>query len=395
MQAADREQVCPICLDTRRRVIHRQDFRFPGDVRTHYLVNACSGCGFVFATDLPSESEYESYYRTNLRYTYPGGGDSSQALFTMHGRSFEMVDSYLGEVPPRGEKLDTTILDVGCSTGELLALFLRQGYRRLEGLDPAPECREIAKSLHGLEIQTAVLSEFRPGRRFDVVLLANVLEHVSGLRDALDSIRALLENAGLLFVQVPDAENFGREVKEPYLEFSAEHINYFTDGSLANLMSVASFEPVRIAHDQLPYKGVTFPVITSLWRRSGSLTPRIRPTETSAVSAYIEASRARLAELSSVIEPLVKSREPIVVWGVGSLTARLLATTSLAEANIQAFVDSNPDLQGRPLFGRMVHSPSWLAGRSESVLVSSFVYGGEIRAILKGRMAYTGRVVTL
>ncbi len=46
---------------------------------------------------------------------------------------------------------------------------------------------------------------------------------------------------------------------------------------------------------------------------------------------------------------LIASQRPLVVWGVGTHTQRLLATGGLAEANIVAFVDSNPNYLGKKL----------------------------------------------
>jgi len=194
MEPTDRNAGCPICGGNRFDTVHRQDFILPGDVQTHYVVVTCRDCGFAFARDLPGAEEYESYYRTNLRYTYEGSRGAAEALFAIHQGSFELVDRHLSHAK------ESRILDVGCSTGELLALFQRAGYTRLTGVDPTPECREIAKRLHGVEVTTAVLSEISAEQPYDVVLLANVLEHIPNLRQAMRHVSSVLRSGGLLFV---------------------------------------------------------------------------------------------------------------------------------------------------------------------------------------------------
>jgi SAM-dependent methyltransferase len=361
---------------------------------TSYTVAACARCGFLLARDLPTDEEYERYYRGNLKYTYEGQRNAADALFAMHAGSFEMVHRYLtSEV--RETAVDTRIVDIGCSTGEFLALFKRHGYRRLHGIDPTPECRQIAQQLHGIEIETAVLSESAPDEPYDVVLLANVLEHIPNLADAVDRVSRFVRKDGLLFVQVPCAEHFGADMREPFLEFSIEHINYFTTTSLANLLRPIGFEPVEIRHDVLQYKRAFYPVITSLWKNSGAWAQTMMRSDTAPVRHYIAASNAVLGDVGAKIDLLVASAEPVVVWGVGSLTARLLATTNLGRANITAFVDSNSGLQGKPLLGRKIEAPATLRNGTGTVLVSSFVYGSEIRDTLEKELGYAGRIVTI
>lgn len=364
----------------------------PGEVRTHYAVVACAACGFTFAQDLPTAAEYEAYYRTNLKYTYEGSRDASAALLAMYEGSAQLVDE---EVARRGlDRRRLRVLDIGCSTGELLALLQRRGYEGLSGVDPTPECAEIARQLYGLDVRPAVLSELEGDEPRDAVLFANTLEHIPDLGNAIHRLASLLRDGGLLFVQVPDAGHFGINMKEPFFEFSIEHINYFTETSLANLLSNAGLRRVALRHDVLSYKAVTYPVLTTLWEKVSGDSLRER-SDTRPLRAYIEQGNARLAEISRSIDSLVDSGEPVVIWGVGSLTARFLATTNLGRANIVGFVDSNRAHHGKRLLGKEIAPPSSLAGRSETVFISSFVYGSEIRGTLEREMRYGGRIVAV
>jgi hypothetical protein len=135
-------------------------------------------------------------------------------------------------------------------------------------------------------------------------------------------------------------------------------------------------------------------VITSLWRKSGGAAER-RVSDTSAIRAYVERSDTRLDELRRAIDEVVATGEPVVIWGVGSLTARFLATTNLSKANIAGFVDSNSGHHGKRLLEREIAPPSSLAGKEVTVFVSSFVYGAEIRRTLETEMRYRGRIVTI
>jgi len=100
-------------------------------------------------------------------------------------------------------------------------------------------------------------------------------------------------------------------------------------------------------------------------------------------------------KLATAIEQLVSSREPVLVWGGGTLTRRLLATSRLAEANIVGFVDSNPGIQGHRLAGRDIFSPTQIAGRRETIVVCSKAFEREIIETIRTQLRLPNQVITL
>jgi SAM-dependent methyltransferase len=288
------------------------------------------------------------------------------------------------------------VLDVGCSTAILLSLFRQAGYGNLLGLDPSPACREVARRLHGVEVKTASLSTFRTDVPFDAVLLSSVLEHLVDLPRAVRSVASFLRGGGLLFVLVPDADRFGFELREPFLEFSIEHVNYFSRASLERLLSPLGFIPMLVRSEVARVNQTSFPVLASLWIREGvdGKRPPLR-SDSGPVRRYVEMSRERLAALEGTLAPLVASGEEVVIWGAGSLASRLLATTSLARVNLAGVVDSNSGLQGKTLASQTIEPPATLKGRRTTVVVASYVWGEEIRRTLVDDYRYEGCVVTL
>lgn len=394
----DREgkRSCEVCGSLASDLLHRQPFVLPVGGRVSYDVVSCADCGFTFAKNLPSPEALEAYYRVNLKYLYEGSGFVSPSLEAVHRDSFTLVDRFLREHSPPFAGTSTRVLDVGCSTGVFLSLFRKAGYGHLLGLDPAPECREVARRLYGVEVTTASLSTFRTDVPFDAVLLSSVLEHLVDLPHAVRTIASILRNGGLLFVLVPDADRFGFELREPFLEFSIEHVNYFSRSSLEGLLSPLGFTPVLVQSGVALVNCTSFPVLASLWIREGvhGKRPSLQ-SDVGPVRRYIEMSRARLAALEEALAPLVASGEEVVLWGAGSLTSRLLATTSLARINVAGVVDNNSGLQGKTLASRTIEPPATLKGRRTTVVVASYVWGEEIRRTLVDDYHYEGRVVTL
>ena len=108
-------------------------------------------------------------------------------------------------LPDRGAR----ILDVGCAIGGMLAALKDLGYENLLGVDPSPACAEAAAEVHGVEVLTGTLANLpHVDRKFDLIVLSNILEHVRDLKPALRRICDVLAPGGMLFVQVPDASRF-------------------------------------------------------------------------------------------------------------------------------------------------------------------------------------------
>ena len=84
-----------------------------------------------------------------------------------------------------------------------------------------------------------------------------------------------------------------------------------------------------------------------------------------------------------------------MVWGAGAHTLRLLKISALPQAQIVAFVDSNPHYQGEVLSGVPIRAPEWLRGREEMVLISSWVYQDEIARMIREELGCPNELILL
>ena len=114
-----------------------------------------------------------------------------------------------------------------------------------------------------------------------------------------------------------------------------------------------------------------------------------------ALQRYLAKCGVEDLKLTTAIEQLVSSQEPVFIWGAGTLTRRLLESTRLAEANIVAFVDSNPGLQGRRLAGQDILSPAQITSRRETIVVCSKAFEREIVETIRNQLKLPNQVITL
>jgi hypothetical protein len=83
------------------------------------------------------------------------------------------------------------------------------------------------------------------------------------------------------------------------------------------------------------------------------------------------------------------------VWGVGTHTSRLMATSRLGEADIVAFIESNSRYHGKTLRGRPILAPEVLKDFREPVLISSRVFEKEIADQIRHDLGCSNELILL
>lgn len=293
------------------------------------------------------------------------------------------------------------ILEIGCSAGHLLACFKEAGFPNVVGVDPSARCAAEARRRHGVTVLTGSLASLYEDLRrrgpFGVILMIGVLEHVPDLDQVLRSIRELTVDGGCICVEVPDSTRFGRWIDAPYQQFSVEHINYFSPSSLRRLLTAHGFRDVRTRTLARAHTAKSMmPVINSVSERiviGSHVGRRARPDPTEkALARYVRRSAGFEKSIQKRIDRLAQLQTPVVIWGTGTLTQRLLATGRLSCVRIAAFVDSNPHYQGKTLRGVPILSPDALRTREEPILIALLTFQDEIEYQLRSQLGLTNPV---
>ena len=387
---------CPVCGNADRRVLFQQEFTAVEQATpvTGYDVAVCSRCGCGYADGIPDQRAFDQYYRDMSKYEYHQR-DGAESEFDQR-----RLETIAGIIAPHVPRKDARILDVGCATGRLLANLRERGFANVVGLDPSPACAVAARRLYGIDVFTSTLAELgATAEKFDLVILVGVLEHLCDLEESFGHLRTILNPGGLLYVEVPDATTFADWENAPFQDFSTEHINFFAPVSLENLMGGRGFTHIFLErnHRQQSWKTVMSNV-SAVFRKgepAAGWTPAFDRDTSIGLERYIEKCRAEDAKLHAKIAALADSGRPLLVWGVGTHTSRLMATSRLAEANIVAFIESNARYQGKVLHGRPILAPPELVGRSEAVLVSSRVFQHEIAGQIREQLRCSNELILL
>jgi SAM-dependent methyltransferase len=389
------QRACPVCGEFKSRLLHTQIFEQVSGVQLldGYDVVVCLNCGTGFADHIPPQATFDAYYRDLSKYEYEYRG--GQATQYEDRRFRESAKSIVPHIPGR----DARILEIGCATGHLLSLLKEEGYPNVYGVDPSPGCAKAAQDLYGVPVQSCTIFNIPPQKDlFDLVALLGVMEHIRDLDPAIEAIRALLGPVGRIYLAVPDAAHFDRNKDAPFQEFSLEHLNFFSEASLRNLMQARGFKflsagSLLLEHSPGTWCASIYCVFENTDKRTG---PWVRDDETEkGLAAYIRKSQQAEERIRQTIEDLAASGRPILVWGTGAHTQRLLAMSALGKVNIAAFVDSNPKYQGRQLHGKPILSPESLRSRREPILICSYAAQKEIALQIRERLRLENELIEL
>ena len=172
------------------------------------------------------------------------------------GSSHALLRERILALPP-GRRL----LDLGAAGGHL-GRAVRGRCAYLAGVEPAaalpPDCRDGYDDWRS----TDALSAGTWDAPFDVVVCADVLEHLPRPEELLARIRAWLAPGGHLFVSLPNVANVTVRAglllgRFPYAEkgiLDRTHLRFYTRKSARQLLEEAGFRVLRILATAMPYE---------------------------------------------------------------------------------------------------------------------------------------------
>ena len=356
-------RICPICsaMDSQPRLSN--PMAAVGGFDMSYEVVRCSCCGFHYAQQLPDVETFRAYYQSMSKYDAPESVNPVDQT-----RIAATVNFLEGRI-----QKSARIADLGCGYGALLGSLKAAGWQHLQGLDPAPNAASCAMKMFGVSnIHRGLMSEAHTVldlQSVDLVCIMCVLEHLPRLREDMVQLLSSLRPGCRVLLEVPAIECFHIEDCEPFGEFSLEHIQFFDMISLSNLMRSLGAHELALELLHLPMVASGDMLGLFEWRGNFPTETNFQTAPHEAMSAYIAASQIHLAQALQRVPA-----GPLIVYGAGSHTARLLAHLDrIPGCEVCGIVDSNPNFQGKRMGRWTVRSPFSILETPEiPILVSSF-----------------------
>ncbi len=150
--------------------------------------------------------------------------------------------------------LNSRVLDVGCGTGSITQQIRDDRHCEVVGLEPHQERAKTATE-RGLEVLASELSETLLVKlgRFDVIVFADVLEHLSDPKSVLDIAKKFLNPDGHILASVPNVAHWtvrinllrGRFDYKPTGIMDATHLRWFTLSNFRQLFVKSGYQVVQ------------------------------------------------------------------------------------------------------------------------------------------------------
>jgi 2-polyprenyl-3-methyl-5-hydroxy-6-metoxy-1,4-benzoquinol methylase len=237
--------------------LHHQKFRI-GEVPipTYYGDEICYVNGMSYAKNvMNSLVRYDRTVRGITRYPeyaeYFPAYPIKTAKYSSHSMFLRLVGT------------NKDVLDLGCGHG-YFSRELSKRKNRIVGIDILPEPHErdvfdqyIQADLNDRDLDLAALVD---GRRFDVVLLPDVLEHLNEPERLLKACKAVLRPHGIVIISLPNVANITVRAsllmgRFDYTErgiLDKTHVRFFTRKTARALVESSGFELVEHTMSVMP-----------------------------------------------------------------------------------------------------------------------------------------------
>jgi 2-polyprenyl-3-methyl-5-hydroxy-6-metoxy-1,4-benzoquinol methylase len=214
-----------------------------------FTVVGCDACGLAITQPRLGPDDFTTYYPDDYSAYVPRRDSSSRRFrpgLLLNRLRLETVVRYgpYREVWKRGPG---RLLDVGCGSGDLAAVFKDHGFE-VSGVEPSEAGARYARG-RGLDVHHGTLDDapWAPGS-FDAVIFNHVLEHVGDPADSVARAAALLRPGGLLAIAVPNFGSWHRRLfGSAWFQLDLpRHLQHFDRESLTALVRKAGLRPIAV-----------------------------------------------------------------------------------------------------------------------------------------------------
>jgi len=225
------------------------EYEFPDTKAGSYNMLKCRNCGFLRIDPVPSQKVLNSLYVENrfsdkrLEYEV-----FSSPLLTSLKKNI-VVKPLINKLRSQfRDKVNPTLLDIGCSTGWITSCSRDAGFNVL-GLEANRTAAEFGRDKYGLEILEGYIEDLDLNMKFDSVTMFHILEHLTDPVVTLKMVNKHLRENGKILIVVPNAASLGvRIFGRNYNWNIPDHISFFSPVTVSDLLNKAGFRVLSISH---------------------------------------------------------------------------------------------------------------------------------------------------
>ena len=219
---------------------HRDRYGYPAEA------HACGDCGLVFLNPVMKAEAYAEFYTRVYRplvSAYHGRTIDARSIQPEQQKYAADLTSLLRPfVVGSGAR---ALLDIGGSTGVVAQAVALEFGLDATVIDPSPLELDEARR-RGLDVIAGFVEHHDlGGRRFDLVLICQTIDHLLDIGSTLRRVRQLLTPRGLLFVDIVDFRAAYLRNWSVEEAVKIDHPYYLTEPVMQAYLTRAGFDVVR------------------------------------------------------------------------------------------------------------------------------------------------------
>ncbi|WP_186429890.1 methyltransferase domain-containing protein [Clostridium sp. BSD9I1] len=211
----------------------------------------CRNCGLITTSPRIKNEYLDHFYENEYQGLTFGFKIDNKKVYQTDKSLMKYRLNFLKE---HLNKHINSIIEIGCGTGHNLVCirnFLAENGVKCNvyGCDYSMECILTGKNVFNLDIyqgNSKVLIE--KGLKADLIILSHVFEHFTQPLEEIKIIKELLNENGLIYIEVPGIKNLKETGMYEYdmLKYlTLAHMYNFSLGTLENIMKIAGFKLVN------------------------------------------------------------------------------------------------------------------------------------------------------
>ena len=196
----------------------------------------CENCGLVYVNPQLIPSEIQRIYEIGFQ------SKSSSKPTPTNTVAYEPILRWASQY-----RQTMQLLDVGCFKGHLLVAARDRGWV-VHGTEISEQAAEYARIENKLDVFLGPLSQAGyASEMFDVVVMRDVIEHLSDPHDYLREVHRLLRPGGGLYIDTPNFDSLTRRLLgKEWSVFFPWHQYFFTAKTLQQLLRQSGFVIRRV-----------------------------------------------------------------------------------------------------------------------------------------------------
>lgn len=204
---------CPFCGSTNFSVYER----YGSELQFTYVL--CKDCKLVYQSPRPKynqefiDAAYASYYQFTESLDLNSSPDVPESSVNMFRQE---VDNLL-----RYDKKRTAVLDIGSGMGTFL-VAAKSHYQDAVGLDVSAQMAAFVEKQLGVKVFVEQFESFKYNKKFSLIHMSHVMEHIPNPKQWLDKAREILEPGGILVINVPNKFSFSFRLQHLFVKLGVK-----------------------------------------------------------------------------------------------------------------------------------------------------------------------------